>query len=489
MDLTNDPPSSDAQALTTTTEPKKKKVIIRRKRRPARPQVDPATFKPATPPPTGTIFNIWYNKWSGGDREDSYLNQTAAQGRCVIARDSGYTKADSIPGSYFCLHFARGLCPRGVDCEYLHRLPTVTDIFPSNVDCFGRDKFSDYRDDMGGVGSFQRQNRTLYVGRIHVTDDIEEIVARHFQEWGQIERIRVLTARGVAFVTYMNEANSQFAKEAMDHQALDHSEILNVRWATVDPNPAAQKREARRLEEQAAEAIRKALPAAYVAEIEGRVPEQRKRRKVEGSFGPERVEGVGERLMIEGAQGGEGNEEEVEEEEEYTTPMPQQQQQAQQQENGNGILSSSTLAALRGFKATSAAPKAAPASGPLVGYGSDDDKCVSMDQASHSISTPSNPLPLSKSTVLTRQMLSSHLFLIVRNNFLRISKQPPGSHDLSLIRTPTSKSTNPSSARPPESVLGNLRLRQRPQRQQTRIHRPMAGIPEHCSRRRDWRNF
>jgi hypothetical protein len=41
---------------------------------------------------------------------------------------------------------------------------------------------------MGGVGSFMRQNRTVYIGRIHVTDDIEEIVARHFAEWGPIER-------------------------------------------------------------------------------------------------------------------------------------------------------------------------------------------------------------------------------------------------------------------------------------------------------------
>lgn len=181
-------------------------------------------------------------------------------------------------------------------------------------------------------------------------------------------------------------ANSQFAKEAMAHQALDHSEILNVRWATVDPNPAAQKREARRIEEQAAEAIRKALPAAYIAEIEGRDPEQRKRRKVEGSFGLEgyeapdevwyakekaelergKLEGPGERVMIEGGQD--------DHDEEYTTPMPQQQQPQQpQQESGNGILSSSTLAALRGFKATAAAPRAAPATGPLVGYGSDDD--------------------------------------------------------------------------------------------------------------------
>jgi hypothetical protein len=50
-------------------------------------------------------------------------------------------------------------------------------MFSPNVDCFGRDKHADYRDDMGGVGSFMRQNLTIYVGRIHVTDDIEETVA------------------------------------------------------------------------------------------------------------------------------------------------------------------------------------------------------------------------------------------------------------------------------------------------------------------------
>lgn len=179
---------------TTSTEvaaPTGKKVvkkIIRKKKRPARPQIDPSEISSEPPPQTGTTFNIWYNKWSGGDREDKYLSKTHAKGRCNIAKDSGYTKADSVPGSYFCLFFARGICPHGQDCSYLHRLPTTYDMFQPNVDCFGRDKFSDFRDDMGGVGSFMRQNRTIYVGRIHVTDDIEEIVARHFAEWGQIER-------------------------------------------------------------------------------------------------------------------------------------------------------------------------------------------------------------------------------------------------------------------------------------------------------------
>jgi hypothetical protein len=37
----------------------------------------------------------------------------------------------------------------------------VIDILPDTaLDCFGREKHADYRDDMGGVGSFGRQNRT-----------------------------------------------------------------------------------------------------------------------------------------------------------------------------------------------------------------------------------------------------------------------------------------------------------------------------------------
>lgn len=378
--LTTQP--TETAVTTTTTEAdgtqKKTKKIIRRKRRPARPQVDPATIKSEPPPQTGTVFNIWYNKWSGGDREDKYLSKQAASSRCNVAKDSGYTRADKVPGSYFCLFFARGLCPKGHECEYLHRLPTLHDLFNPNVDCFGRDKFSDYRDDMGGVGSFMRQNRTLYVGRIHVTDDIEEVVARHFAEWGQIERTRVLTNRGVAFVTYTNEANAQFAKEAMAHQSLDHNEILNVRWATVDPNPLAQKREARRLEEQAAEAVRRALPAEFVAEIEGRDPEARKRKKIEGSFGLQGYEPPDEvwytRTKELEDSGNAGQLEAPDQPLMIESAPPAAAPSQQEQGHSGGIFSSSTVAALQGLSGGNVTTQKAPqASGPLVAYGSDDD--------------------------------------------------------------------------------------------------------------------
>ena len=397
--------TTDLAPTSETPDPEQKKMkkIIRKKRRPARPQVDPSSIKHEPPPQTGTIFNIWFNKWSGGDREDKYLSKTAAPGRCNIAKDSGYTRGDKVAGSYFCLFFAKGLCPRGQECEYLHRLPGLFDTFNPNVDCFGRDKHSDYRDDMGGVGSFMRQNRTLYgmfafyspgppctffahakliglglsVGRIHVTDDIEEVVARHFAEWGQVDRIRCLTARGVAFVTYTNEANSQFAKEAMAHQSLDHSEILNVRWATVDPNPLAQKREARKIEEQAAEAVRRALPEEFVREIEGRDPDAKRRKRIEGGFGLEGYEAPDQVWYARSRElEGRGGQAAIEGEERLLVEDGQDGEVAAT-EGEKGILSHSTLAALQKQTSTNggvrtAAPAAA-AAGPLVGYDSDDD--------------------------------------------------------------------------------------------------------------------
>ena len=247
---------------------------------------------------------------------------------------------------------------------------------------------------MGGVGSFTRQNRTLYIGRIHVTDDIEEIAARHFQEWGEVDRIRVLTGRGVAFVTYVNEANSQFAKEAMAHQALDNGEVLNVRWATVDPNPLSQKREAARIEEQAAEAVRRALGERAVKEIEGReTREEREQRRIESGYGLEGYEApeaiwFNKQKELEGQRAGERGTIEgppADEEAQDATPVDSFDAGSSTQApatngtgaapNGNGIFGNSTLAALQGYSSNAPVPpKAKPAAaGPLVGYGSDDD--------------------------------------------------------------------------------------------------------------------
>ncbi|OCF61099.1 pre-mRNA-splicing factor CWC2 [Kwoniella mangroviensis CBS 10435] len=234
-------------------------VAPKRKLRPARKQVAEGEVDKSEAIQPGKEYNIWYNKWAGGDKEDALANKTLSQTRCIIARDAGYTRADATGNKYCCLFFARGCCPYGHECNYLHRLPLPNHVLPDNSrDCFGREKHGDYRDDMGGVGSFNRVNRTLYVGKIHESPDkkqAEETLLRHFGEWGKVLRWNILYNRGVAFVMYDSELNAQFAKEAMANQSMDGDEILNVRWATEDPNPGEKKAEARRIEDMGQKAI------------------------------------------------------------------------------------------------------------------------------------------------------------------------------------------------------------------------------------------
>ena len=132
--------AGDATPADGQLEPvKKTKKIIRRKKRPARVQADPSTAPKSEPAAaSGGDYNIWYNK-SGSDNDDKYGLSKPAPGRCNIARDSGYTRADRVPGSFFwwvyfhfralrapqwtladslfSTHFAWGTCAKGPECE------------------------------------------------------------------------------------------------------------------------------------------------------------------------------------------------------------------------------------------------------------------------------------------------------------------------------------------------------------------------------------
>ncbi|KAI9328764.1 hypothetical protein DFJ73DRAFT_648834, partial [Zopfochytrium polystomum] len=225
--------------------------------RPARKQAEELADSRQKEQPAGTVYNIWYNKWAGGDRYNPNTTERA-ETRCNIARDAGYTRATR--SSSFCIHFARGCCARGSECNFWHRIPLDVDRVPMAQDVFGRDRFRDEREDMGGVGSFEKDNRTLYLGQLGLAGGLEDVLYKHFIEWGEIEYIRLLTGKGVAFVRYKTRISAEFAKEAMHCQAMDNNEILNVRWATEDPNPRASAISKRKAEEQVMEAMKGSLP-------------------------------------------------------------------------------------------------------------------------------------------------------------------------------------------------------------------------------------
>lgn len=248
----------------------KEQAISDIKIKPARVQLDPSLVAEfCKPEQSGEVFNIWYSKWTGGDFNGKQLKKHAKH-RCNVKLDSGYTKADfhtpkgEINRShYFCLYFARGYCCNGKKCEYLHRIPTELDIFPQTVDCFGREKFADYRDDMTGVGSFARVNKTLYIGNLtNVDSSTEHRIKTAFGEFGDITKIRVIPNKNIAFVSYKLESQAQFAKEALFCQALsptNKSETLNIKWADDDNSWAAKKRENEEDSEMSVEAARKLL--------------------------------------------------------------------------------------------------------------------------------------------------------------------------------------------------------------------------------------
>lgn len=118
-------------------------------------------------------------------------HSVAAPSRCHPEFDTGRTKAPPNTRT-FCLHFAHGACNKGYECQFLHKIPTLDDPVETTIDAFGRDRFREQKGDMGGIGSFDRENRTLYVGKIQCDrDEIENIVARHFGEFGKIQRCKL----------------------------------------------------------------------------------------------------------------------------------------------------------------------------------------------------------------------------------------------------------------------------------------------------------
>ncbi|OUM59791.1 hypothetical protein PIROE2DRAFT_14589, partial [Piromyces sp. E2] len=87
-----------------------------------------------------------------------------------------------------------------------------------------------------------------------------EIVRKHFEKFGDIEYVKVLKDKAVAFVQYKLRSVAEFVKEAMYGQSLDGDEVLNVRWAIEDSNPRVQQELQRKAEEQVYNAVNANLP-------------------------------------------------------------------------------------------------------------------------------------------------------------------------------------------------------------------------------------
>lgn len=169
-------------------------------------------------------------------------------------------------------------------------------------------------------------------------------------------------------------------------QSLDNDEILNVRWATEDPNPTQKVAEKRRLEELGQEAIRSRMDPRIVKAMRAvRALEEGDVLDDEGEFVEEQNGNKRRRLALEDGDAGSGPDEEASPSPPVQQPLHTDQTPPQSQ----GLLSASALEGLKFFaeirKKNGAAPAQAQMKVPLAqvkplsaglglgDYGSDED--------------------------------------------------------------------------------------------------------------------
>ncbi|KAH3674494.1 hypothetical protein WICMUC_003332 [Wickerhamomyces mucosus] len=228
--------------------------------RPARQQISLEELESdELPPQNGIVFNIWFQKWSGGGGSNNQISK--AKHKVNIEKDTGFTNVTKDKNNpYICLYYAKGICVKGKNCQYLHRIPQDDDFWPQTVDCFGREKFSEYREDMSGIGSFNNVNKTLYIGgSLIIKSNFHDLINENFKKFGKIDKINVINNKNCCFVSYKNESNAQFAKEAMMGQSLYGEDIMVIKWANEDPNPIAKNLKKRQLEQDTNDMIKNLL--------------------------------------------------------------------------------------------------------------------------------------------------------------------------------------------------------------------------------------
>ncbi|GAB66917.1 hypothetical protein PCYB_102670, partial [Plasmodium cynomolgi strain B] len=198
-------------------------------KRPAKLQVTQEELNKVEHSQGNDQYNTWFGRYvldkfdkgSSGSSSSGAQQRFVARFKCKPDTDSGYTKADKNLTSkqLFCIYFARGCCAYGHNCLYRHRIPNENDElqFEQTIDIFGREKFSTFKEDMSGVGNFNSECRTLFIGGIHIDTFeqvhlIEQILYDEFSNFGPIDYVRYVPFKNIAFVQYSYRVNAEFAK-------------------------------------------------------------------------------------------------------------------------------------------------------------------------------------------------------------------------------------------------------------------------------------
>ncbi|KAJ8755246.1 hypothetical protein K2173_019044 [Erythroxylum novogranatense] len=171
---------------------------------------------------------------AGIDYESSYGKVRPNDTILKLQRTTPYYKRNR---AHVCSFYIRGECTRGAECPYRHEMPVTGELSQQNI----KDRYYGVNDPValkllskaGEMPSLEPPDdesiRTLYVGGLdgRIT---EQDLRDNFYAHGEIESVKIVPQRAIAFVTYTTREGAEKAAEELVNKLVIKGLRLKLMW-------------------------------------------------------------------------------------------------------------------------------------------------------------------------------------------------------------------------------------------------------------------
>ncbi|KAJ4843968.1 hypothetical protein Tsubulata_040584, partial [Turnera subulata] len=182
---------------------------------------------------------------AGIDYESSYGKVRANDTILKLQRTTPYYKRNR---AHVCSFYVRGECTRGAECPYRHDMPVTGELSQQNI----KDRYYGVNDlvalkllnkagDMPSLEPPEDESiKTLYIGGLDARIS-EQDLRDPFYAHGEIESIKMVPQRAIAFVTYTTREGSEKAAEELSNKLFIKSHRLKLMWGRPQaPKPDSE---------------------------------------------------------------------------------------------------------------------------------------------------------------------------------------------------------------------------------------------------------
>lgn len=171
---------------------------------------------------------------AGIDYDSSYGKARPNDTILKLQRTAPYYKRNR---AHVCSFFVRGECTRGAECPYRHEMPETGELSQQNI----KDRYYGVNDPValkllskaGEMPSLTPPDdetiRTLYIGGLD-SRITEQDLRDQFYAHGEIESIRMVLQRAIAFVTYTTREGAEKAAEELANKLVIKGVRLKLMW-------------------------------------------------------------------------------------------------------------------------------------------------------------------------------------------------------------------------------------------------------------------